>query len=163
MKTNHGWAADLFRRLDMVLLAITNLALVVIVVTISWTVWSRYVARTPVVWGDDVTSFAFAWFIFIGMAAVHNRRGHMGIDVVTSLLPPKTQMIVARLGDAFVAIFCAYTAYLCGEQTVVSHNLAHSPVLDLPLSYFFASLTIGFALVALRSAAYVVGVPPIKE
>jgi TRAP-type C4-dicarboxylate transport system permease small subunit len=158
----HGRAAVAFRRIDKVLLAITNLALVVIVGTVCWTVWSRYVARSPVVWGEDVTSLAFAWFIFIGMAAVHNRRDHVGIDIVTSALPRRAQRVLTRVADAFVAIFSAYTAYLCGQQAVVSHTMAHSPVLELPLSYFFASLTVGFALMALRSVAYLFGVTPIE-
>jgi TRAP-type C4-dicarboxylate transport system permease small subunit len=35
-------------------------------------------------------------------------------------------------------------------------------VLELPLSYFFVSLTVGFALMALRSVAYLFGVTPIE-
>jgi TRAP-type transport system small permease protein len=156
-----GRVAAAFLLIDKVLLTITNLALVVIVGTVTWTVWTRYVARSPVTWGEDITSLAFGWFIFIGMAAVHDRRGHVGIDIVTSILPPKAKAAVERFADLFVAVFCAYTAYLCGEQTIVSHTMAHSPVLDLPLSYFFASLTLGFALMAIRSLAYVFGVPPL--
>lgn len=146
---------------DKVLLAISNLSLVAILGTICWTVWSRYVMRSPVVWSEDVTSMSFAWFIFIGMAAVHNRRGHVGIDVFTSLLPKTAQAFVEHLGDVFMIVFCSYTAYLCTEQAIVSHATAHTTVLSIPLSYFFASLSIGFGLMALRSLSFVLGVPPI--
>jgi len=63
-----GRADRVFRLIDAALIMIANLSLVVIVFTICWTVWTRYVMRTPVVWAEDVTSLAFAWFIFMGMA-----------------------------------------------------------------------------------------------
>jgi TRAP-type C4-dicarboxylate transport system permease small subunit len=143
--------------LDRLELAITNTALVVILVTICWNVVFRYVLKTPVSWAEDVTSIAFAWFIFIGMAAVHNRRGHIGIDLVTSLLPDGPRLFLEKGVDWFVMIVCAYTAYLCGRQTVISHYTAETTVLKIPLSVLFISLTIGFALMALRSACFALG------
>jgi TRAP-type C4-dicarboxylate transport system permease small subunit len=150
-----------FRFIDKILVTIANLSLVIIVGVICWTVWTRYVLRTPVGWGDDITSLTFAWFIFIGMAAVHNRRGHVSIDIVTSTLPPKAQAFFDKLGDVIVAVFCGYTAYLCTQQAIVAHGMSHTPVLDIPLSYFFASLAIGFGLMSIRSVGFLLGVRPI--
>jgi TRAP-type C4-dicarboxylate transport system permease small subunit len=159
--TRRGRAERLFRLIDTVLISITNTALVVIVLTICWTVWTRYVLRTPVVWADDITSLTFAWFIFMGMAAVYNRRGHVSIDIVTSMLPPWLQKVNERAVDIIVGLFCAYTAYLCAVQSVVSNTTAHTPVLELPLSLMFGSMTIGFGLMAIRSVGYLMGVPAI--
>lgn len=150
-----------FRFIDKILVTIANLSLVIIVGVICWTVWTRYVLRTPVVWSEDITSLTFAWFIFIGMAAVHNRRGHVSIDIVTSALPPRVQAFLDKLGDLIVAAFCAYTAYLCTQQTIVAHGMSRTPVLDIPLSYFFVSLALGFGLMAIRSVGYFLGVRPI--
>ncbi|PCJ85605.1 MAG: C4-dicarboxylate ABC transporter permease [Hyphomicrobiales bacterium] len=164
--TAANWRARaemVFLYIDKALLTISNTALLIILLTIFWTVWSRYVIRSPVAWSEDVTSTSFAWFIFISMAAVYNRRGHVGIDIITSLLPSALQQIVAGLGDVFMVIFCAYTAYLCGLQSVVSHTTAATTVLHIPLSYYFASLTIGFGLMSLRSASFLFGVPPIPR
>lgn len=153
-------AGEAFRLIDKVLLAIANTAMVVIVLTVCWSVWTRYGARTPMVWAEDVTTLAFAWFIFCAMAAVHNRRGHVSIDIVTGMFPARTQALLARAGDIFVAAFCLYTAFLCAEQMIISHTKAHTPVLKLPLSYFYASLMVGFALTGLRSVGYALGVGP---
>jgi len=154
-------AESAFRFIDKLLMTIANLSLVVIVLTICWTVWTRYVQRTAVTWGEDITSLTFAWFIFIGMAAVHNRRGHVSIDILTSTFPPKVQSFIQKLGDVIVGVFCGYTAYLCGKQMIVSHTMAQTSVLEIPLSYFFASLTLGFALMCIRSFGFLAGVPPI--
>lgn len=154
-------AAAVFRGVDTVLITITNLALIVIVLTICWTVWTRYVMRTPVVWSEDVTSLTFAWFIFMGMAAVHNRRGHVSIDLVTSILPQRVQAVIDRLVDVIVGAFSGYTAYLCALQAVVSQSTAHTPVLELPLSLLFGSMALGFALMAIRSVGFLFGIPAI--
>lgn len=154
---------SLVRLVDRASLFIANTAMAVILLTICWTVISRYVLRTPVSWSEDVTSIAFAWFMFIGMVAVHNRRGHIGLDIFTSALPRVMHAPLARGADIFVAVFCFYTAYLCALQTYVSQGSAHTTVLKIPLSFFFASLAIGFFLMALRSVTYVFGAQPIKD
>lgn len=151
------------RVLDRGALFVANMAMTVLLLTICWTVISRYVLRTPVSWSEDVTSIAFAWFIFIGMVAVHNRRGHIGLDIFTSALPRAMQAPLARVAEIFVVVFCFYTAYLCAQQAYVSQGSAHTTVLKIPLSFFFASLAIGFFLMALRSITYVFGVPAIKD
>lgn len=143
-----------WRTIDRASLFIANVALVVILLVICWTVVSRYLLRSPVSWGEDVTSIAFAWFIFMAMVAVHNRRGHIGIDLFTALMPPKVQTLLNRAADLFIACFCLYTAYLCGWQMIISHHTAYTTVLKIPLSYLFLSLALGFFLLAVRSIGF---------
>jgi TRAP-type C4-dicarboxylate transport system permease small subunit len=140
-----------------------NSAFVIILVTICWTVISRYVLRSPVSWAEDITSIAFAWLIFIGAAAVHNRRAHISVDLLTSLLPAKLRLLLDTAVEIFVLVFCAYAAWLCGRQTIVAHTTSKTTVLEIPLSLLFVSVTIGFALMALRSAFYVAGFGPEEE
>jgi TRAP-type C4-dicarboxylate transport system permease small subunit len=155
---------DLFVRLtDRASLFVANLALAVMLGTVCWTVISRYLLHTPVSWAEDINSIAFAWFIFIGMVAVHNRRGHIGLDVFTSALPPWIQVQLGRARDAFVAVFCFYTAYLCGAQSYVSHTSAYTTALKIPLSFFFSSLAIGFFLMAVRSITFLFGSPALED
>lgn len=161
-----GWRARAVTALELVdklMLTISNLALMVILLTICWTVWSRYVLQAPLTWSEDVTSMSFAWFIFIGMAAVHNRRGHVGLDIFTALMSDRAQLFVQRIGDILMVIICGYIAYLCTLQAIVSHGTAHTTVLAIPLSYFFASLALGFGLMAVRSITFILGVPPVAD
>lgn len=153
-----GLAARVLAGLDLAETAIANSATVVILATVCWNVISRYVLRSPVAWAGDVTSIAFAWLIFIGAAAVHNRRGHISVDLVAALLPERLRRMLDWLVEAFVAAFCAYAAYLCAQQTIVSHTTAKTTVLEIPLSVLFVSLAIGFLMMAVRSALFLAGV-----
>lgn len=157
-QSREGPGHRVLRAIDRAELFVANTANAVVLVAVCWNVLSRYVLATPVAWAEDVTSIAFAWFIFIGMAAVHNRRGHIGVDLFTALLTPRLRRLVDRAGDAFVLIFCLYAAYLCGSQTVVGHATSKTTVLEIPLSALFASLAIGFALMAASSALHLAGI-----
>jgi TRAP-type C4-dicarboxylate transport system permease small subunit len=136
---------------------LANSAFAIILLTICWKVLSRYVLATPVAWAEDVTSIAFAWLIFVGAAAVHARRGHVSVDLLTAALPRPVRLILDRAAEVFVLAFCAYAAWLCAEQTWVSHSQAKTVVLEIPLSALFAGLTLGFALMTLRSLAHLSG------
>ena len=160
--TSANWQTNanlVFGTIDKALLTISNVALSIILLTICWTVWCRYVLGSPVVWYEDITSLGFAWFIFMSMAAVHNRRGHVGIDVFTSMLPQRAQMALEQLSDLFMTVFCSYVSYLCILQVIATP--ARSTILYIPFSYMFSSLALGFAVMAIRSASYVFGVPPL--
>jgi TRAP-type transport system small permease protein len=156
-------AARTFRIIDLGLLTVANLSLLAILGTICWTVWMRYVMRSPVTWSEDITSTSFAWFIFIAMAAVHYRRGHVGIDVFTSLLPPGGQRAVAVIAEAFLVLFCAYSGWLCLLQAIASWDTAETSILRIPITFFFVAMLLGFWLMALRSVGYLLGVPPIPR
>ena len=158
-----GWAYRLFRAIDRGLVTVANLSLLTILLTICWTVWMRYVMRAPVTWSEDITSTAFAWFIFIAMAAVHYRRDHVGIDVFTSLLPARAQGLVTQFAEGFVVVFCAYAGWLCLLQAVASWGTAATSILRIPISYFFVAMVVGFWLMAIRSVGYLFGVPPIPR
>lgn len=152
-----------FRIVDSAALAIANTALVVLLLTICWNVLSRYVMRSPVAWAGDITTIAFAWFIFIGVIAVHDRRGHISIDMLPLLFPGAARYLEKTV-DLFVAVFCFYTAYLCALQAIISQGTAHTTVLKIPLSVLFVSLAAGFLLMAVRSVGYLLGVrPPVAE
>ncbi len=139
---------------------LADAAFAIIVVTICWTVLSRYVLRTPVSWAEDVTSIAFAWLIFLGASVVHNRRAHISVDLLTSLLPARVQAVLDKLVEVFVVVFCGYAAWLCAQQTVVAHTTSKTTVLGIPLSFLFISVTVGFGMMAVRSLCYLAGFEP---
>lgn len=149
-----GAAGRFFEAVTFLEKVIANSAYVIILATICWNVLSRYVVPTPAAWAEDVTSIAFAWLIFVGAAAAHNKRAHISVDLLTMVLPKPAQRVLAKAVEVFMLVFCTYATYLCAQQTYVSHFKAKTIVLHIPLSVLFAGVTLGFALMALRSAQH---------
>lgn len=141
-----GAVAFLLRHVEEV---IAGLALVVVVLSVSWGVLSRYVTAQPAPWAGEVAAIAFAWLMFIGAAAGFKHRAHISIDILTQMLPRRARRVMAAVTDLIVVAFCAYAAWLAFRHAAA--NLTNpSAVLRVPLAYVYASAVIGFALMCIR-------------
>lgn len=128
-----------------------NIAFVVLLVAVSWGVLSRHVVATPAAWVEEVAALSFCWLIFIGAAEAHRRAQHVGVDVVTAMLPPRLRAVLALGVDVFVVALSLYVAWLGLRQAIASHSSTTS-MLRLPLSVGYAGLTLGFLLIGLRGS-----------
>jgi TRAP-type C4-dicarboxylate transport system permease small subunit len=134
---------------------IAVVALVVLTGAIVWGVLSRYVVTTPAAWVEEVSSIAFSWLIFVGAAEVHRRSLHISVDILTSLLPKSLQRGLSFLVEILVFGFCCYAAFLGAEQALASTG-SFTSILRIPLWVNYLGLTLGFALMAFRSAQHIV-------
>ena len=134
---------------------VANLAFIALLVAVVWGVVSRHVVTTPSAWVEEVSAFAYCWLIFVGAAEVHRRAQHVGVDVVTALLPAPVRAGLAMLIEILVVLMSAYIAWLGLRQAIVSHSSTTS-MLRLPLSIGYAGLTLGFVLIGVRGAQRIV-------
>jgi TRAP-type C4-dicarboxylate transport system permease small subunit len=132
-------------------LVLVNVGFVILLIAICWGVLSRYVIKTPASWVEEVSSIAFAWVTFVGAAEVHRRGRHVSVDLLTALLPAGPRAVLAWAVELFVAGFCCYAAWLGAQQAWVSH-VSSTSMLRIPLSVGYGGLTLGFLLMAWRSA-----------
>ncbi|MEY4680867.1 MAG: TRAP transporter small permease [Alphaproteobacteria bacterium] len=128
-----------------------NVAFAVLLVAICWGVLSRHVVAAPAAWVEEVAALAYCWLIFVGSAEAHRRAQHVGVDVLTSLLPRQARQALAVAVEAFVVVLAAYVAWLAVLQAIASHSSATS-MLRLPLSTGYAGVAAGFLLIGLRGA-----------
>lgn len=142
-----GWRARLGSPEQVVM----NLAFVALLVAVSWGVLSRHVVTTPAAWVEEVAALSFCWLIFVGAAEVHRRGQHVGVDVVTALLPARARAALAVAIEICVVALSLYVAWLGVRQAIASHSSTTS-MLRLPLSVGYGGLTLGFLLIGLRGA-----------
>jgi TRAP-type transport system small permease protein len=128
-------------------------SLVVLTLTICWGVLSRYIVSAPAAWTEEVTSFAFVWLVFVGAAEVNRRRQHISVDIVTALLPQAIQRVLALVIEVVVIGFSLYAAWLGIQQAIASQG-SFTSILRLPLWIGYSGFTVGFLLIAFRSAQY---------
>ncbi len=142
-----GWRARLGSPEQVVM----NLAFVALLVAVSWGVLSRHIVTTPAAWVEEVAALSFSWLIFVGAAEVHRRGQHVGVDVVTALLPARARAMLAFAIEIFVVALSLYIAWLGLRQAIASHSSTTS-MLRLPLSFGYGGLTLGVLLIGLRGA-----------
>ena len=70
---------------------VATLLLVAAMVVISEMIFLRYVFRAPTYWETDFVVFSATAAIFIGAPYVLLRKGHVGVDVIETLLADRAR------------------------------------------------------------------------
>lgn len=129
--------------------AVACVALVIVVLSVSWAVITRYITATPATWAGEVSAAAFSWLVFIGAAAGFKRGLHVSIDMLVEALPRALRNLVLTIVDALIIAFCVYVTWLAWG--FMNDNWDNpSPALRMPQAVHYMSATVGFALMTLR-------------
>jgi TRAP-type C4-dicarboxylate transport system permease small subunit len=128
---------------------LAGIALVAVVAAVCWGVLTRYVTDQPATWAGEVAQIAFAWTVFLGAAACFKYEMHIGIDMLTRLLPDGVRAVTQLLADLLVLAFLAYVVWLAVLFNIEAWNDPTS-VLRLPRTVVYGSVFVGFAFMTLR-------------
>lgn len=101
----------LLDRVNRIIVAIAGVALVAAGAVLSYSVVVRYFLRLPTDWEDETAIFLLVGTVFLSSAQVQNRRGHIGIEALIGLLPPRLDRMRLRIVDFATALFCAFFAW----------------------------------------------------
>ncbi len=150
-------AASAFRQLIGLLFNLSAIALVVASAVLTVGVVAGHLLGRGLEWQDEMEIFLVAGAVFISSAAVQARRGHIGIEVLGSLLPSEWRQRRNVLIDALSFLFVAFMAWKSGtllleawtEEQVSQSTWA--PPLWIP----YALMTFGMALLAMELAIQV--------
>jgi len=103
---------------DRVLAAINNLvvilssvALVAASFVLTYSVVVRYFLKFSTDWQDEMSVFLIVGAVFMSSAAVQALRGHVAIETIVGLLPPRVNMVRQILVDVGSFAFCAFFAW----------------------------------------------------
>lgn len=119
---------------------------------LTWEVFGRYFFAIPSDWQDELSSFLLIGATFGAASWIQARRGHVAIDALGHVLPPRLDAIRRTIADLLSALFVAFFAWkswdLVGEawsegQTTPS---AWGPPLWIP----YGAMAAGTSLLALQ-------------
>jgi C4-dicarboxylate transporter DctQ subunit len=111
----------------------------------------RYGFGTGLVWSLEATTYAFAWFVLIGMSYGVRKEAHIAVDLVTSRLSPRCARIVAAVALVCGLTYCAFMLYgsalFLERLTALGNNARDIP---LPRWVLTGIMPIAFGMLALR-------------
>ena len=137
-------AGAIERILDAVLLA----ALAVMVASIAYQVFGRYVLNHSPSWTEEVARFLMAWITMLGSAAVIRTEGHIAVTVVAESLPPRLREVVRWLRDVIIITTAGALAWYGYGFAMIGARRA-SPALEISMYWPFLAIPIGAAMIAL--------------
>lgn len=90
--------------LDRALAAACVVLFSVLVLTVTWQVFSRQVLGEPSSWSEELATYVFVWLGMFGAALVFSERGHIAVDLLVRRFPAG-----ARRAAAVVVQLCVIT------------------------------------------------------
>lgn len=76
---------------------ITSMLIIPLLFVVLWEVLMRYGFNTPTTWGFEATAFLYGMHYMFGISYTDVRKGHVQVDIFTSLAPEKVRAIISSL------------------------------------------------------------------
>ncbi len=128
----------------------------VLVVDVTWQVFTRQVLDQPSTWSEELAKYLFIWLGLFASALVFGERGHIAVDFAVKKLPAKAQVVVSVLIQLSILVFTALVLIWGGFRVVDlawEQNLTGLPVNVGPL---YLALPISGVLIALYTLYHLV-------
>jgi TRAP-type C4-dicarboxylate transport system permease small subunit len=149
--------------LRMVRWALVGIFSVMIAVTFAQVVF-RYLLLSPLPWSEELARYCFVWIVFLGATLGLERGVHIGVDILTILLPPRVQRWLTMLNE-FVILAFVLVIIVASVAVVDANRLQFSPALGLQMAKIYLAIPLGMAVMALvlvrmLAEGFRRGVPP---
>ena len=130
-------------------------AFFVIGLIVTYEVVMRYVFLAPTRWVEEISALLQIYAVFFACAWLVARREHIRITVLTTYLPARAQLALARLSLLVIASVAALSAWFGIELMRFSIEMgqATDTTLELPMWIVQAPVAVGLILVALQALA----------
>jgi TRAP-type C4-dicarboxylate transport system permease small subunit len=106
-----GAADRILAGINTIVVNLSSAALVVASFVLTYSVVVRYFLKISTDWQDEMSVFLIVGAVFMSAAAIQAGRGHVAIEAITAVLPPRVNMIRQIGVDAASFVFCAYFAW----------------------------------------------------
>lgn len=130
----------------------------VLVVDVSWQVFTRYVMGHQASWTEELAVFLLMWVGLLGASVALNRGAHLGIDYFVGKLKPKTRVYTELAVFASTGLFALFVMMIGGGQlvrlTLVREQI--SPAMGIQMGYVYMAIPISGFFLLLYSLEFLV-------
>lgn len=118
--------------------------MILIVVAVSWQVFSRYLLQAPSSTSEEIARFLLIWISMIGAVYCYRTKAHLGLNILTNKMPTKQKKNAEFFSHIMVFSFSILVLVIGGSQLVnlSFHPVQTSPALNLPMGLIYLVLPI---------------------
>jgi C4-dicarboxylate transporter DctQ subunit len=145
-------AADrLLGKLDRAVLAVGSALFMALVTVVIVAVFFRYVLNSSLLWGEELARYLAMWLVFLGLSCAHRRGEHVSAGSLLKRVRILGVPVARRLAEAISILFCAAVTWLGAELTLLNFERHQtSPALQIPISWAYLAIPVGFLLITLQ-------------
>lgn len=124
------------------ILSICGFALILLVVTVTWQVFSRYILNDPSSFTDELSRYTMIWLGLLGACYLFGKNGHLAITLLPTHLPNKANTVLQILIQILILTFVCLAMIKGGTALVGRTMQQFSPALQIPMAYIYMILPI---------------------
>lgn len=135
--------------LDQFIQVLIAVLMGLMVVNVTWQVFSRYVLGDPSSFTDELSRYMMIWLGLAGAAYVSGKNGHLAIDILPEKLKGKQLFYLQLCIHSLVVVFGLFVMIIGGGNLVYITQILQqkSATLQIPLSWIYGIVPISGALV----------------
>ncbi len=136
-------------KLDQFIQVLIAVLMGLMVINVTWQVFSRYVLGDPSSFTDELSRYSMIWLGLAGSAYVSGKNGHLAIDILPEKLKGKKLLYLQFFIHAIVIFFGAVIMVWGGGNLVYITQILQqkSATLQIPLSWVYGIVPLSGLLV----------------
>lgn len=137
------------KTLDKILGVLLVFLMAVMVIAVSWQVFSRYVLQSSSSFTEEIARFLLIWIGILGAAYIAGQQQHLSIDILAPKLTPKNRVRLRMGINVLIILFCLFVLVIGGSNLVYLNYLLGqtSAALNIPLGAVYIVIPISGVLV----------------
>ena len=135
------------RWMDTGLDVLVGVAMIVQLLIIGASVFSREFFNAPILWADEIGQLTLTIVAFLGGALAYTRNEHMAVHAVLDRLPKSWRPAIHAFVEWQVVVSSALSAYLSISVVEVRWT-EYTAMLEIRMGWFVMPLALGMALMA---------------
>jgi len=158
--------------IDKILANILVILMAVIVVDVSWQVFTRFILQNPSSFTEELATFLLIWIGLLGASYALRTKAHLGIDVLTYKLKGVPKYIIEIFVYGSIVIFCLFIMVIGGWRLVkLTFTLNQiSAAMGIKMGYVYLVIPLSGVLMIFYSIMFIAnsilawrGKPPLIE
>ncbi len=149
---------NLTKAITKTLEKILILLMAVIVIDVTWQIFTRFVLRDPSSFSEELAGFLLIWIGLLGASYALYTRVHLGIDILTAKLEGKKRQLSEITIYTIVFVFALLVLVLGGMKLVILTFTLNqiSPALGIEMGYIYLVLPLTGILMMYYSLVFII-------
>jgi TRAP-type C4-dicarboxylate transport system permease small subunit len=144
-------AAWVLNKLNTLAAVVSALAIGAAGCVLTWEASARYFFKIPSDWQDETSILLLVGASFLSAAWVQERRGHIGIQALATVLTPKADRMRRYLSDFVTLVFTTFFAWKSWTLLIdaINEGQSSNSALGEPLWIPYSCMAVGMTLLSL--------------
>lgn len=147
-------AVKIFDWVLNILATVAGILILLVAVSVSYSVTLRYLHITPPIWILQCTEYALLWITFLAAAWLLRKDGHVRIDTIVIRLSPRIQRILEIVTSVLGILICSVIAWFGTTKTfdLYARGIMDVKGVTLPEYPLFLVIPLGGLLLLIQFA-----------